>query len=262
MTKGTKIVFRLQDRVDGAEVTPETIGLAAFNRFNKEVADFINGGDESIVLDEAHVSIEEGSYKFIVFLPLLMFKLIQPDYDKLQKSQSLHDMHPKRLEIIQRWQNRALKNPDYKVSITTNKQYGNSITISSETDFHDDDQDQWVKVEKYITGKLFSQGGKNSANIHITPNDSTKDLIISSTPEYLNSLSVVNVYDTIQVRIEALQNIQTKELKDPHLLEFIGKAPSYDEDELNAAIEKGTKAWADVKDISTWVAEQRGGSYG
>ena len=32
----------------------------------------------------------------------------------------------------------------------------------------------------------------------------------------------------------------------------------YDEEELNLAIEKGTKAWADVPDISEWVSEQRG----
>jgi hypothetical protein len=39
-----------------------------------------------------------------------------------------------------------------------------------------------------------------------------------------------------------------------------GDAPSYDESELNAAIAKGTSAWADVPDAVAWVREQRGGA--
>jgi hypothetical protein len=35
-------------------------------------------------------------------------------------------------------------------------------------------------------------------------------------------------------------------------------APSYDEAELEAAIEKGTRAWADVPDAVAWVREMRG----
>lgn len=35
-------------------------------------------------------------------------------------------------------------------------------------------------------------------------------------------------------------------------------APSYDEEELEAAIEKGTRAWADVPDSVAWVREARG----
>ncbi len=35
-------------------------------------------------------------------------------------------------------------------------------------------------------------------------------------------------------------------------------APSYDEEELEAAIEKGSRAWADVPDAVAWVRELRG----
>jgi hypothetical protein len=44
--------------------------------------------------------------------------------------------------------------------------------------------------------------------------------------------------------------------RDPALPPY---APSYDEKELEAFIEKGTKAWADVPDSVAWVREQRGG---
>lgn len=42
------------------------------------------------------------------------------------------------------------------------------------------------------------------------------------------------------------------------LIAFIGEGPSYNEDDLNTLIEKGTKAWADVPDSVVWVREQRG----
>jgi hypothetical protein len=46
--------------------------------------------------------------------------------------------------------------------------------------------------------------------------------------------------------------------RDIQLIEFAGKPPSYNEDELSQAIKKGTRAWADVENITDWVAEQRG----
>jgi hypothetical protein len=44
--------------------------------------------------------------------------------------------------------------------------------------------------------------------------------------------------------------------KDPNLPPY---APSYDEKELEAFIEVGTRVWADVPDAGAWVREQRGG---
>ena len=44
--------------------------------------------------------------------------------------------------------------------------------------------------------------------------------------------------------------------RDPALPPY---APSYDEEELEAFIEKGSRAWADVPDAAAWVRELRGG---
>ncbi|MFA5875225.1 MAG: hypothetical protein WC901_00860 [Candidatus Margulisiibacteriota bacterium] len=34
--------------------------------------------------------------------------------------------------------------------------------------------------------------------------------------------------------------------------------PSYDENEFNLMVEKGTKAWAGVQDVNTWLEDIRG----
>lgn len=38
------------------------------------------------------------------------------------------------------------------------------------------------------------------------------------------------------------------------------RPPCYDEDELDALVEKGTKAWAGVGNATEWVEGQRGGA--
>ena len=57
---------------------------------------------------------------------------------------------------------------------------------------------------------------------------------------------------------EVTPSICTGELREVRLLAFVGEGPSYDEQELEVAIEKGTRAWADVPDSVAWVREQRG----
>ena len=43
------------------------------------------------------------------------------------------------------------------------------------------------------------------------------------------------------------------ELREVRLISFIGEGPSYDDAELEAAIAKGTEAWANVPDSVVWL---------
>lgn len=149
------ISFKMEDRVDGREITPETIGFESFNRFNKS--------------------------------------------DNL-----------------------------------------------------------WVETERYLIGRVQDMGGKSSANVHLDVPGQSKTIKIDSSQEYLRSQDKNLLYHDVQVRILAEQNIRTRELRNVRLIEFAGRPPSYNEDELNQAIQKGTAAWADVEDITKWVSEQRG----
>jgi hypothetical protein len=66
------------------------------------------------------------------------------------------------------------------------------------------------------------------------------------------------LYRKVQLHVEAVENTKTGELKNIRLISFIGIGPSYDEAELAAAIEKGTKAWENVPDSAAWVRSIRG----
>lgn len=255
------IKFRLAQSVDGVEVTPANINFADFLRFNKEVADFITGSENANVLNTAHPEIEEGSYVIKVVLTAALLLSVQPDYEKLQNGEALRGMDQKRLAVVDKWQKRSRKNPDYKVDLLPENMELKPIHISAQTDFHNEDENQWVKIERYVQGRLFEQGGKNKANIHLTLESTGQDLVIETTQDFLNKLSGVKTYDRVQVQLVAEENRITKKLRNPRLIDLSSNLPYYDEDELNRAIEKGTKAWKDVTDLSEWVAEQRGASY-
>ena len=250
--------FELKSLVDGQEVTPSTIGYTDFLHFTEEVATFIRGSEASSVLDQVHVEIVEGSFAVKTVLLGAIAASVHADYEKFQHGSVLQGMDKHRAAVVSKWQKRAQKDPNYSVVILpgeTSKIH--SVKISSETDFKEEDNEVWVQVERYVTGKVYSQGGKNRVNIHLTLQGSNDDMILDTTQEYLRNQNI-KMYDTLQVRIQAKENQETGELKDRKLLEIVGTDAFYDEDELNAFIEKGTKAWADVDDISSWVAEQRG----
>lgn len=252
------ISFKMEDQVNGVEVTPETIGFARFNRFNKEVEDFIKGGARDMLLDDVHVAVEPGSYLLKLVIPLAMAQMVQPDVQRMESGMDLDGMNPARQTIVKSWQKQARNHPELKISIESTENRFRAVTISSKTDYHQKSENLWVETEKYLTGLVQDMGGKTSANVHLKVPGHPKLLVLASSEEYLRGQKENMLYHEVQVRVLAEQNIRTRELRNIRLIEFAGKPPAYNEDELNQAIQKGTRAWADVEDITDWVAEQRG----
>jgi len=252
------ISFKMEDMINGVEVTPETIGFARFNRFNKEVEDFIKGGTRDMQLDEVHVKVEPGSYLLKLAIPLALAQLVQPDVQRMKTGNDLDGMNATRQTIVKSWQRQARRHPDFKISIESAENKFSTVTISSKTDYHQRSENLWVETEKYLTGRVQDMGGKTSANVHLQLDGLSKPLVLESSEEYLRGQKENMLYHDVQVRVLVEQNIRTRELRKIRLIEFAGKPPAYSEDELNQAIKKGTQAWADVENITDWVAEQRG----
>lgn len=258
MSEFETISFKMEDRVDGLEITPETIGFARFNRFNKEVENFIKGGERDVQLDEVQVAIEKGSYNLKLMIPFALAQLIQPDVQRMGNGMDLDGMNATRQTIVKSWQRQARKHPEFKISIESAENRFQPVTISNKSDYHLRSENLWVETERYLIGRVQDMGGKSSANVHLEVPGQPKIIKLDSSEEYLRSQKENMLYHDVQVRIMAEQNIRTRALRNVRLLDFVGKPPSYNEDELNQAIKKGTQAWAEVKNITDWVAEQRG----
>jgi len=259
MNMHESIIFRMEEQVGGVEITPATIGLSRFNRFNREVEDFVKGGARDIALDDVRVSIESGSYLLRLLLPVSLLQSVEPDVRRLETGSNLDGMAPARQTIVKEWQRQARRNPAFKVTIESPEARFHPVRISSQSDYHLHSDNQWAQVEKYLIGQVMDMGGKTSANVHLLVKGLAKPVVLESSVEYLRDQSDNMLYHDVQVRVRAEQNIRTRELRNVKLVEFIGKPPVYNEQELNQAIRKGTAAWADVENIAQWVAEQRGG---
>lgn len=259
MTEMRQIAFELKARVAGEEISAQTVGLSLFNRFNREVEHFIAGSRRDVSLDEAHVSIENGSYRLVVMLPALIAATVEPDVERLQSQASLDQLDARRAAVVRNWQERARREEGYQVSIISPRRSFRPVRISRETDYHAADQDRWVAVEKYVVGHVVDIGGSTEANVHLVLEDSGKRIKAASTEEYLRDQRENYLYHKVQLQIAAHENTQTGALRDVRLLAFVGEGPSYDERELKQLVEKGTRAWSDVPDSVAWVREQRGG---
>ena len=259
MPETRQIAFELKARIAGEEITSRTVGLSVFNRFNHEVEHFISGSGRGVSLDEAHVSVEDGSYRLVVMLPALIAATVEPDVARLQTEDSLDRVDGRRASIVRRWQERARREEGYQVNIESPQRSFQPVRISRETDYHAADQDRWVAVEKYVVGRVVDIGGSTEANVHLVLEDTGKRIKATSSEEYLRDQRENYLYHKVQLQIAAHENTQTGELRDVRLLAFVGEGPSYDERELEELIEKGTRAWSDVPDSVAWVREQRGG---
>lgn len=253
-----RLDFTLKGKVEGAEITPSTIGLHLFNRFNHEVEEFITGSERGQA-NNIRVTIEEGSYRLVAKIPAALMVPLNRDLRFMERPDSLQHIDQHRANIVRRWQAQARKGDDFMVSIASQDLNLKPVVISRSTDFHAPDQNEWVQMEEYLLGTITDMGGTVKANIHLQLSDG-RTIIATSSEDYLRDQQRNFLYHKAQVRIVAETNIRTKEHRNTRLIAIVGEGPSYDPKEMETLIAKGTTAWADVPNAVSWVREQRGGA--
>jgi len=255
----TKVEFALRDQLaDGRELTPESIGLARFNEFHQQVAEFITGA-EGLDLDGVVPHVEKGSHKLVLMVPFVVMSSLAQDLRRLEREDVLGELDPKRAGIIQKWQSRAKKSEHLSYSITTNEATIKPIHLHQQTDFREGEIVPWVKVERYLVGTVVTMGGSAKANVHIKLDGSAKPLVAQSNQSYLRDQDQNRLYHQVLARVQAEQHWRTRELRNIRLLSFEPYEPVVDEAALDRFAEAGAKAWADVPDGAAWVRQMRGG---
>lgn len=258
MNAEAHVEFVLRDKVEGVEITPATIGFARFNEFNRQAQEFIEGS-ERLPLDNVRVRIEDGSYKLLAYLPMLVQTALEPDLQLLQRQDSLGEVDPKRAEIVAKWQARSKSSPDFRVQIRPAGMRAEPIEFSVVTEYRVGAIEPWVKVEKYLFGAVMDMGGASKANVHIRLEDTGQLVLIGTDQGYLREQHENRLYHNVLVRVSAEQHHKTGQLRRLRLLSFEDYEPRFDETALASFVAAGTRAWADVPDAVAWVREQRGG---
>jgi hypothetical protein len=251
------ITLALLDASQGYEASPERVRLALLADFTRDAEMFLRGRSREVDSAALEVSVRPGSLA-IVTQPIAAAPELFRDLRSLLGSELLDALDGKRREVIERWQKLARSQHGISFRLSA-PSLARPVVIDAQTDFRADDADQWVRVERYVRGEIQDLGGAVKANAHVRLPDGTS-LTVSTDREVLRTDTVNRLYKPAMLRVQALYNVLTRELKDARLLEFVQYEPRFDEGELERLNRRGAQAWKDVGDAAAWVDELRGGT--
>ena len=251
-----RITGALIDSSAGFEATPDRVRLGDLADFSTDVAAFLRGEDKEVDTKALEVAVRKGSVA-IETTPLMSAPNLFRDLRTLLAGELLDDLDAKRREVMERWQKaaRQTKQLAYRISAPF---LDRTIEINAESDYHADDADQWVQVERYIRGEIQDLGGVTKANAHVKLPDG-RTLKVTTERDVLRDDTVNRLYKLAMLRIKAEYNVLTRELRNAHLVEFVEHSSMVDEEALSRLTRRGASAWKDVADATSWVDELRGG---
>lgn len=246
----------LHDDSGGYEISPARVPMAALRDFARDVDDFLRGSGRDVDTASLDVAVVPGSLA-IETAPIANPRLLA-DLRHLARSPLLDAVDPRRREVIGRWQKAARGRRGLRYQMAANF-LPTPVTVSADTDFHADDADHWVRVERYFRGEVEEIGGRTRPNAHIRLPDG-QVLLVDAPREVLRDDKANRLYKPAMVRISAEYNVHTRAYRGARLLEFVEHDPQQlDEIALRRLKERGAKAWRDVPSAADWVEELRGG---
>ncbi|MFA5866353.1 MAG: hypothetical protein WC891_00090 [Actinomycetota bacterium] len=250
--------FRLQNKINGIDVELAYLTIPLVKEFLSEIEEFIKGG-KRIDLTQVIAGMENGS----VAVDVVDNHAGQLDstfdaLEKLGEGRDLTVLDPGRAKVIELWQKKAKNDEDvvYEVSLGEDNSIAPVITISKDTDFKAG-PDYWVDVELYLYGRVFDMGGKTIPNVHIEL-EGGKTVKIGTRASELMADKQNRLYKNQLVRISAMRNIETGELKDERFISFENYNPRFDEDEFSRIEKQAKLAWKDVPSVTAWLEDLRG----
>lgn len=249
------LTIALVDTSAGYEAKPDRVLLGALADFAAEVETFLRGESKEIDPWKLEVAVREGSFAFET-APIPTSYGVFRDLRQMLAGESLDGIDKKRLEMVEKWQKQSRGARKIGVRFTS-AALSRHVYITPQTDYHADDSNHWVSVERYVRGELQDLGGSTKTNAHIRLPDGELLTILSSR-EQVRDEQVNRVYTTVMVRVKAKLNIRTGKLKDARLIQFVEYAPDK-ADDLSQLRRNGAEAWKDVGDASAWVDDLRGG---
>ena len=249
-----RIRISLHDESGGYAISPDRVPLAVLRDFIKDVDQFLRGERGEMDASELEVAVVDGSLGVLTTPtahPGLMRDLLH-----LAGSELIDSLQARRRAVVERWQKAARSARGVRVEIAA-PMLTKPVVIGAGSDFHADDADQWVRVERYLRGEIYEIGGLRNINAHIRLPDG-KSMPVEASREVLRADKTNRLYKPAMVRIAAEYNVATRDYRNARLIEFVEHESKLDEKDLERLTQRGAKAWQDVPDASAWVESLRG----
>lgn len=222
-----------------------------------EVIDLIQGEAKRSEMGLPSVAIEDGSVKIVSAVASVVASAFQADMETLARSADLDAISPKRAQIIETWQSRSTKSDSkrhYSIVPDAERKDAMMVLISRDSVFRHHQLDQWVRAEKYISGRVVDLGGKTKPNIHLVI-PSGESIKVEASESQLEGADYL--YRAITLNVSAMEHIRTGELRDLRLIEVVRPLKEIDEDGLKSLWRKGREAWAEIASPTEWVERLR-----
>ncbi len=249
-----KVLFSLIDQSPGYEVSPGRVPMGTLSNFASDVKDFVKGGSKDIDVDSLEVAVVSGS--LAIEINSEMTAVFWDDLTRLANSFDLKGVDEKRRAIVEKWQAQATKKEGVSFKIASSV-ISKEVVVSKLTKFRTQYDAPLVDVERYILGEVVDLGGITKTSAHIRLPDG-KSLVVRTNRDQIRSEKTNHLYKQVYLRIKAKYNLDTGELTDAQLIEFVHHAPKFDPEAFARLTTNGLKAWADVPDPAEWIRELRG----
>ncbi len=252
---GHKLSFSLHDEMEGRPLTPENVDLLTLHQFMGEVIELIQGDAKRSEIGHPSIAIEDGSVRLVSIVASLVASSFQAEMETLARTEDLDAISTKRAQIVETWQSRATKSDSKRrYSIVPRAEKNAVVQINPESAFRHHQLDNWVRAEKYVSGRVVDLGGKTKPNIHLVL-PSGESLKVDASESQLEGADYL--YKAITLNVNAMEHIRTGELRELRLIEVVRPLKEIDEDKLQSLWRKGRAAWAEITSPTEWVERLR-----
>ncbi len=253
----SRVEFAVDDLVGGKPISPTNMDLPTLRAFLAEVEVLIKGDDTALNLANTRVELQPGSLKVVALIAATVASNLQFEMGKLAATGDLDQIQSKRAKIIEKWQARAERSTTRRYSILP-MDASKAVRVAAQTHYQHQSENAWVEVEKYLTGTMETQGGRQTPNIHLFMGDTGTTLTIAASKDQLREQKENQLYHEVTVFVRAEQHLLNRSLRNVVLLNFVRPPEAVDRAELEAFWREGREAWKNVPSATRWVEELRG----
>lgn len=241
----------IEIRVDNfaQTLTPKDVDINEVKAVISDIETFLYPTrDEKKLRPQISYDIESGSAKHKFFLPISAVILFNGLTSEINKRKSLDFLDYKRQEIIDKFQQKALKE-GFKIEFKSSLSKEPLLIIDSQTSYNMISP-QFYSSEFYLYGEIYQEGGKNP-NIHISTSK-FGNLTISATKEQILN-GDKKTYRPYGIKVEGKKNLSDGKFSDLKLVEFISYLPVFDRSLLDKVIDRASYNLSKIKNVDNWI---------
>lgn len=235
---------------DGSQISLDNLSLGLLKTQMECISSLLGSDDEA--RQNTRISIEEGSLKTLLLLPIALWNVLSADIAKYSSGDYDSISEPTRRKALDKL-TKCIGAENWQLSIHNDdgELYNTSTAIVPIK------KDIEIDLEMDIEGRVTDAGGRGRPNIHVESRKKGKKYTIAASQAQLAELKTNILYHYVYLHVSYKYNVQTKVCRDFRLKEILEDRGA-DMAELGLLIKKESESWKDVTNPALWLAELRG----